>query len=509
MANNTTKDAFEQLLASLTIDASSKRTLELIKAYTIPISHTLTYKDGKVWSSGTQSYESPFSIAPPNDTLVFSKPNGSPYTSARAVYTALNDLLKTLLNDDKATWSSIRALYKNKDTPPITLCYVVDQPSKLVPVDLTSQEYKFDAQVIKALKGFGVYVSQNQLDDGKLYPFLPIHIKSLNKHIRYDLYKYAAQLPWYVRLSEKWRLPTVDHISRDTRDNRYVNMRYCTHTQNMFNKCNSVSSAKYHYVSASDVLTCAPRTDDEKAIVDHTLFWFNMLSKYMPLKSNNAYKSYYKENPFDLEGCCKKKHLTEWKEYTNFLGDFVCEILDWDSSTWFIDKLDVSKDTIPKPPKKSRILNEIYAALPDNVRVNRFIRPDYLCALAGDVSKVKMNGSFAHTNFLKIPKAIPMRKPTKLQSPIDVLNKFEHYKDDGIGTILQWIDGEFDSNDFKDMKIQYNMETDHETGKQMIVTQFVNEKPQCDAGELEFLEGIDVRRCTITQPFCAYPLNVE
>jgi hypothetical protein len=56
------------------------------------------------------------------------------------------------------------------------------------------------------------------------------------------------------------------------------------------------------------------------------------------------------------------------------------------------------------------------------------------------------------------------------------------------------------------MKIEYNVETDRETGKQMIVAQFVMKittiKPQCYAGKLEFLEGI-------THPFCAYSLNVE
>ena len=102
-------------------------------------------------------------------------------------------------------------------------------------VELTPDTLIIPPEYTAFLKPYAIYTTKQQISDNKIYPFILIHIQDTDQYIRYDIYRYIAQLPWFVKVDDEHRLPTVDHISRNSQDNTLTNMRYCTMMQNAQN----------------------------------------------------------------------------------------------------------------------------------------------------------------------------------------------------------------------------------------------------------------------------------
>lgn len=123
------------------------------------------------------------------------------------------------------------------------------------------------------------------------YPFFLIELANGNKLVRYDVYKYIAQLPYYVAVRRHGKLPTIDHINRMPSNCCMSNMRYCTSAQNAQNMCRQRrSTAQYHGVCANGQIMVFSNGTHSHLLAKANL-WRNMLVEVrcgLPPPSQNA-----------------------------------------------------------------------------------------------------------------------------------------------------------------------------------------------------------------------------
>jgi hypothetical protein len=169
-------------------------------------------------------------------SFVFPKKDGTVYSDS-TFRPKINKLLSEAFPG--ATIRTIRKLY----APPapstarvveVDIEHYIVQPQDLVPVSLDDIGLDEDVKVI--LQYYDVYTTVKDQEGGAFYPFVVIEFPN-GTLLAYSVYKVVAGLPYYTRISPGYKLPTVDHTGRNTHDNRRVSLRYCTMSQNYWNKC--------------------------------------------------------------------------------------------------------------------------------------------------------------------------------------------------------------------------------------------------------------------------------
>lgn len=396
------------------MDHQLKTLLSLITTPSIPIHQDLIY-------DGTSVKLNDITYAPMNTLSIqkghiFLNKRGKPYTNEQSLRKTLNILLQQTFDTKEVSISSIQMLFKEKKKVLQRSDYEVSSQT-LKPLNI--MDLKVDAVIIRNIASYKLFVHE---ETDKMYPFMLI--KFNDKILRYDLYRYIAQLPWFVRYKDEYRLPTVDHISRDSMDNSMCNLRYCTHSQNGFNKCRrNNTNTTYHCVSNQDVLTVNPKTPEDKNVYYKTMFWFTLLAQqHDNIPSNNTFISKYNKDHFDPKACKLDKY--SWLDISNYVNDFITELKKIVSNQHL-----VYADTYEKTTHyhdETPLLNTMLNNQPHEIKINCFIRPKQYCALAADVCKLFMHGTFAHTNFLKNQEPILTIASCidAIKSPVDVLNTY-------------------------------------------------------------------------------------
>ena len=314
-------------------------------------------------------------------------------------------------------------------------------------VEVSPDEYLVDDDVREVLKGYATYNQVNEYET--FYPCILIEYNVTDEEGRdkqilcpYEIYKIVAGLPSYTRLTPRYKLSTVDHIHRDTRDNRRESLRYCTVTQNGWNKCPTKNQKGkcariYHGVSHDGDVTYVPTNSREKWVWEMIVVWFNLVIDYFGrLESSESSLQPPQGSIFDPNGCVYDRIDEIPIRERTFFEHFVPELLDFlsrytpDSSVYELDakrnleKINVNVEDFRDLP----VMNRVFATMPDVLKIGKRFRPLYFAALVIDVCKVANNGVFAHTNFMRIPLDSSSTVTDSIKSsipPEDILNTFE------------------------------------------------------------------------------------
>jgi len=406
-------------------DILTRRLLAVLTCPEIPVVPELIFMNDKMCGNG-KCYDFPSTLA-----HLFEN-NKRPFETTVKPCTFKRNMIAILKREfgEDVTIRTIQSLYKNSpavNTYDDTTSPYIKDFSKLIKVDL--DDYKLDAKMKSILKDYDIYIE----DDNK-YPFMLIHIEPIDTYIAYNIYRFIGQLPWYVRLDDDYKLPTIDHINRDYTDNRCCNLRYCTILQNCMNKCRVKDNmAMYHNVSISDSLSIKPTSPFELDLLNKLRFWFTLASTYQ-VPSN--YRQIYEEDHFDPRACKASLFPEDLKAFVN---DVITElkryIIDDRRMTYPTAPVTVNPASYVDVPCEARVLAKTLKAAGGSFKVASFIRPNHFGALAVDVFKLYTRGSFAHMNVLNapVPQVTLSSVTQSLMTPDECLNAYEcHHKNDYI-----------------------------------------------------------------------------
>ena len=459
----------------------------------VKINHLLTIPDivldvemrriGNIILSKSVSYDIPDALKDlTKNGLLFVNKKHEPYINNVALRTYLNGILNKA---NQGTISDVIKTLYPKQPQPENLDYLALVSKEMVIAQPT--EFHVDPHITELLSGWGIYLEK---DDNKYYPFIPIENPD-GTTSRYDIYKYASGLPNFCRLTNEYRLPTVDHIKRDTRDNTTSSLRYCTMTQNAWNKC---------YLGASRIHNVEQSANGKKWSV-------TLQAPPMPLKICETWFTLFciasldevhhdTTSMFSNESC--QKRLIETIPNIGTINMFIKELFDLITTpgidAYEMDGRKLNKTKIPPSHYSHRpILSIVYNTGPDIFNVTATYDDAYIPALIVDLCKLQMHGEYAHTNMLNVPK--PKNKvsnyPKQNKSPIDVMNYFEKYKN---------IDGMYDDDSV--MKQYAVKQVD---GLKRIVATYIPKRITTDLSEFDI--KYSQRYAEIVSPFTLYNGN--
>ena len=227
-------------------------------------------------------------------------------------------------------------------------------------------------------------------------------------------------------------------MGRNIKDNKRSSLRYCTISQNSFNKCKGKSNLnEYHGVTTECYISNNPVTDNERNALNRLMVWFNIIAMN-PLMRNEDYKRKYKKTY--LSTTCCKAHLfkSDFKDYTNYLNDVIHEIYSnvlYDETLVYEftkegQKNVISKDKIKVMPNNTLLRSMFNSYQDSKITVNKFIRPKQLCVIVSDLIKIYMHRSFAHTNVIPSPVQVtPIENEGIMYTPEQIMNIYEYYSD--------------------------------------------------------------------------------
>lgn len=446
----------DRVLATVDIGSNAHKILEVLRIPNIVFHAELRRVKDMLVSIDGHEYPLPAGLMDcvPDEHFVFPKADGKAYAT-NSLRSILNKVLEELFLPEfpKTTMVSIqRIYYVKRPERAVPLGFTV-QPETLKSVHLS--DMTLDDDVAALLHGYDLF---NLADDGLFYPFILIEAPG-GSLLRYDVFKIAAGLPYYIRLSVGTKLPTVDHIGRDTRDNRCCSMRYCTFTQNGRNKCQpSRGHAIFHSVAAGGQLAVQNMVAEHVTVVDTVCAWVTLFDQHGTqvvtdevLKCSARRLTSKIENLFP-ETACKHAAYNASIDPTGFpaVAAFTAELYDLmmnkaHETFYKIDEAaesrtrQVLKTAIPAEDFQHRpILAALFASAPESIDASRtFKNKKYLAAIAVDICKLIVFGEYAHPNLLK---SLPPRRtvadffcslPTpKRLTPVEILNQFEDLIDD-------------------------------------------------------------------------------
>ena len=195
--------------------------------------------------------------------------NNTLYSSIASLRTMMNKETNKLVGMNS---SAIQRLFKTRED------VNTNHPNQVTleeVIDVKQEDVGVDDIYLDILKDYRVCIRKNDLV-GKVYPFMLIKFKDV--YLKYDIYRYVAGLPFYVALPDGNRLPTVDHINRNNKDNRLINLRYCSVTQNQWNSCRQSKTIGYHGVTEGRFeMKVVPLTLEEERSRDILRLWMTLL----------------------------------------------------------------------------------------------------------------------------------------------------------------------------------------------------------------------------------------
>jgi hypothetical protein len=371
----------------------------------------------------------------PNHEFVFTK-KGEKYASIGSLRTYLNKILK------EAGQGVIRDVYNKLHPkelvakgPPIDPRLIIGEIEQVSLI-------KYNVDKTLSFKKWGIYIEK---DDPKPYPFMIVENPDGTKH-KYDMYRYIAHLPNFTRLTNEYKLPTVDHINRNIYDNQARTFRYCTFTQNAWNKCNLGTSC-IHGVAKSGNGKKWVVTLLGNGVLQICQTWFTLFATYPPITTNiTTNKNMFSNN------ACQSRLISTIPDIA-LVNEFIIEVFDLIQTSNIENELYeiterttmIDKTTIPKSHYASRrLMSQLYNAAPDKFKVTASYDVEYIPALIVDLYKLRINGEYTHTNMLAVPppkNTVADYLVKKKESPCDILNKFEKYiegSDDGEDTMKRY-----------------------------------------------------------------------
>lgn len=421
------------------------RLLLLLRVPGFAVDPALKRAGAKVAAPGTEHDVSLEGLGVPDGGLVFSKRGGAEVLSLGTLRAKLNKLLAEAFPGyaETVTMRTVQKLYAPPPAPTGDAPLCVVEEADLIPV--APDEYAVDPEVADLLRGYAVYTTGKDNAEGRFYPFVAVEMPD-GAVLRYDVYKMAAGLPYYTRFAPEFKLPTVDHIGRDTHDNCRASLRYCTFTQNAWNKCRTAKQAetyRYHSVGMNCAAQIAPVSASDRRHCTGVFVWFALASEFLASSSDFVVDARHHALPsFDLASC-KREFFEDIPEpHRPLLSQFVEELLGAlrEGYTGYTpapvpggNAAAVSKATIVQQDLRGRpLLQALYAGAPEVLTASRTVRPEPLAALAADACKLLMHGPFAHTNFLRVPpvprtvadSAEELRRQA-WSSPTDILNAYQ------------------------------------------------------------------------------------
>lgn len=372
--------------------------------------------------------------------LLFPKKDG---TARADVQKRINDLLKEAFKGEGGT--TIREMRKLfRPIPPEVAAdmnwisgYVIASDDELIRVD--SDEYDVDPDVKRLLEDYGVYTTAKDRAENIFYPFILIGLPN-GTNLRYNIYRVVAGLPFYTQIAPGYRLPTVDHIHRETRDNRRGSLRYCTVSQNLSNRCRRSEANKFHHVVSKHCVVQINGIDTrrDQMFVCGSCMWFSMFSMYatdakrslVPDPAHVPLPSFH--DGFDE---CNRVHAgideipLDERALLSQLVEEVLSALQHGWSLYIVDNTVIRKDLVLAQDVRKRPMLEFLLRqhVSEVIPIQSFGGKEYLAAIAADVAKICMDGEFAHTNFVRPPRPAATRKVIDhvVRPPADILNMFE------------------------------------------------------------------------------------
>jgi hypothetical protein len=369
---------------------------------------------GDIILSNAVSYDIPDVLKDLKNGLLFMNKHHEPYTNTLALRTYLNGILKKA---NQGTISDVIKILHPKQPQP-QIIFTLN--------DIVIVQPQVDPHIAKLLSGWGIYMVKN---DTNSYPFIVIENPD-GTISRYDIYRYAAGLPIFTRLTNEYRLPTVDHINRNTHDTTTGHLRYCTLTQNAWNKCRLGVSCIHNVDQNANgkkwvVTLHAPPMPLRICETWCTLFCNANLDDIHGIYGTNT-------SMFSNESC--QNRLIKTIPHIGTVNAFVRELLDLISTpgieTYEMDGVKIKPNTIPTCHYTHRpILSMLYNSAPPIFNVTASYDDAYIPALIVDLCKLQMHGEYAHTNMLRVPKPKnTVASYSHDKTPIDILNYFGKYR---------------------------------------------------------------------------------
>ena len=352
--------------------------------------------------------------------LLFAKGKGGSYAQS-GLQMKINAMIKSEFG---CTLRVIQGIYAEEVKTQALQRFVNEEDLK----ELSKEDYELDEEVSTILEGYGIYSTPTNC-----YPFIIVELPG-GHLVPYAIYKVAANLPFYQVLDGDYRVPTVDHIWREPRDNRRSSMRYCTMKQNGRNKCQPFRKGvgMYHCVSSTGAMMMNPGTSEERVTIDAVSTWFTLFERSRGVLKINIKKIKKTLKWLTEDGGCKSvSHRLEDKPLIDaFIGELIEMLQTTAPEGYELAKRTMlfEKSKIPTLHYKGKaILEVLYDNAESLIKVTRTFKEEYMMALAVDVVKIILHGSFAHTNFVKVegPTVTVKDNGLKAKAPDDILNEFE------------------------------------------------------------------------------------
>ena len=389
--------------------------LVLLSYPELPFEHSLAVSsDGKITCNDV-SIDIPDTLSHLTEGIIFKDASGNAFPTKMKFARYINEFITKELNNPKATTSVIKAIYT---TQPIT--YKVEY-SQLEPIKKT--EIRLDQDIRRHLKDYTFYVEQNNRG---YYPFLLVHVEQYNLYMRYDIYRYVGQLAQSPRITDKLRLATVDHIYRDTKDNRRCSLRYVTAKQNLSNQCTKDMKQPFHGV---DTKSSSHTHTLDQEVATKVIYWVNIISQVLPKVADKPQPKTLKI--FSNTPCRK---YTELESKLHFLDPLLFDLAEMLSNNdhtpadvYSTPDFDYKRHESIKYHKRIRALLEYTQGM--SFKIMKTVRPEYVCALVNDLTRYVSHKEYSHTNFLQVPKPrVTLAECIKdLKDPITILNFYEPF----------------------------------------------------------------------------------
>lgn len=296
------------------------------------------------------------------------------------------------------------------------------------------------------------------------YPYILVEHYPYNKWIPYSAYHFQAQYPMILKLTNKFRLPLIDHIDRDVSVSDRDRLRYCTDRQNVYNRCSERRSKQPNFHG------CSPSKNDWSmgalAVGYHqqafpvVLVWTNILF--------NAFKTgALPRSPVPREedlhifttNSCRAWDVDGLGQHVEFIDKFVYQLLQMLSREYVVqhstqykalveDPSMLVSQAIPRDHYQSydalvHLMMPFHTDSTSRLAISKSFKPKWFAALANDIFRSLCHGSFRHTNFFRplcettcarVLEAAQANGswPTPLMTPVQVLNFWEPYYDQAL-----------------------------------------------------------------------------
>lgn len=389
------KEEIEAELRSLSKYSEEYKILAIVCIPDLQLSVDMVWTDdGKVLSHGIEYDTSCDKFE--RKGLVFTKKNGTAYKCLKSMKNMMNrvtmDLVGLYTSEIQRLFRTTREILQDE--------FVITNLDDIEQVDLS--EILVDEEYMEILKDYTFYIKKPR-NEKYFYPF--ILLKVGDEYMPYYMYKYVSGLSFSKKISESCYLPTVDHINRNTKDNRLSNLRYCSVTQNSWNSCRMGQNSIYHGVSENSSMNIICKSEKEERVRDIIRFWTRLIDeKYDSIEGYIVdYEKYYDKSYCGWQGLVND--IKDDQELV-FLGEISQEILK------LIPMLDDFKEdedrmvNIEKLKEKvpfincQKLLNKVDTLY---FEVKRVLQRRHIAALGVDIYRIYCHGEFAHTNFLKVP----------------------------------------------------------------------------------------------------------